>query len=145
MRKKKKKKSLMEVSLYEILKVSRGATTEEIKKAYQKLLLLHHPDKGGEGNGESFMLVQAAWDRLKTEEGRRSYEDELAKLKMDVVQEQHVSEVVRADDMNWDEEASVLFMSCRCGGRFEVSQDDVDVGVDIVPCTQCSFRIKVVV
>ena len=33
--------------MYEILEINKDATTEEIKKAYRRLALKHHPDKGG--------------------------------------------------------------------------------------------------
>jgi len=48
---------------YEILKVHPSAKLEEIKKAYRKLVKIHHPDKGGDS---AVMLeVNSAWETLK--------------------------------------------------------------------------------
>ena len=48
---------------YQILKVHPSAKLEEIKKAYRKLVKIHHPDKGGDS---SIMLeVNSAWETLK--------------------------------------------------------------------------------
>ena len=48
---------------YEILKVHPSAKLEEIKKAYRKLVKIHHPDKGGDS---AIMLeVNSAWEVLK--------------------------------------------------------------------------------
>ena len=48
---------------YQILKVHPSANLEEIKKAYRKLVKIHHPDKGGDS---AVMLeVNSAWETLK--------------------------------------------------------------------------------
>ena len=48
---------------YQILKVHPGAKLAEIKKAYRKLVKIHHPDKGGDS---AVMLeVNSAWEILK--------------------------------------------------------------------------------
>ena len=48
---------------YQILKVHPSAKLEEIKKAYRKLVKIHHTDKGGDS---ALMLeVNSAWEILK--------------------------------------------------------------------------------
>ena len=48
---------------YQTLKVHHSAKLEEIKKAYRKLVKIHHPDKGGD---PAVMLeVNSAWETLK--------------------------------------------------------------------------------
>jgi len=51
-------------SVYDILGVRKGASASEIKKAYRKLVLIHHPDKGG--NEEMFKKIQNAYDTLES-------------------------------------------------------------------------------
>jgi len=48
---------------HEILGLKRGATQDEIKKAYRKLAHQHHPDKGG--NPEKFKEISKAYEVLK--------------------------------------------------------------------------------
>lgn len=47
---------------YKILGVPRGATEEEIKKAYRKLAMKHHPDRGG--NEAEFKKIKEAYEKL---------------------------------------------------------------------------------
>ena len=60
---------------YSILGIRKGASANEIKKAYRRLARMHHPDKGG--NEEMFKKIQNAYDILeegKTEEPEESKE-----------------------------------------------------------------------
>lgn len=59
-------------SLYDILGVSRGADTTEIKKAFKKLAMTHHPDKGGDP--EKFKEIQRAHEVLTDERKRQIYD-----------------------------------------------------------------------
>jgi hypothetical protein len=63
---------------YKVLGVERGASAQEIKAAYRKLSLKHHPDRVGEKDKEEaterMVEINAANEVLGDEEGRRWYD-----------------------------------------------------------------------
>ncbi len=63
----------MNKDYYNILGVSRGASEEEIKKAYRKLAHQYHPDKGG-GDENKFKEVNEAYQVLSNKEKRAQYD-----------------------------------------------------------------------
>ena len=58
--------------LYELLGVEKSASTAEIKKAYRKLAIQHHPDKGGDE--EKFKEITRAYEILSDENKRSQYD-----------------------------------------------------------------------
>ena len=61
------------IDYYKILNVSKNSTAEEIKKAYKKLAVKHHPDKGG--NTDYFKKISEAYQVLSNPEKRRIYDN----------------------------------------------------------------------
>ncbi len=60
------------MKLYEVLGVHTNASSEEIKKAYRKRAVTHHPDKGGDP--EKFKELAQAYEVLSNAERRRVYD-----------------------------------------------------------------------
>jgi molecular chaperone DnaJ len=57
---------------YEVLGVTKNATEAEIKKAYRKLVVKHHPDKGGDE--EKFKEIAEAYDVLSDTKKKQGYD-----------------------------------------------------------------------
>lgn len=57
---------------YEILGVSKSASADEIKRAYRKLALKHHPDRGG--NHDEFTKLNEAYQVLSDPQKRAQYD-----------------------------------------------------------------------
>lgn len=57
---------------YTVLNVAKSASDDEIKKAFRKLALKEHPDKGGDP--EKFKEIQSAYEILYDTEKRKMYD-----------------------------------------------------------------------
>ena len=61
---------------YEVLGVSKSASAEEIKKAYRRLAMKHHPDRNTDGDGSEarFKEAKEAYEVLKDADKRATYD-----------------------------------------------------------------------
>lgn len=56
---------------YRVLGIKPNATEDEVKKAYKKMSMKHHPDRGG--NHDDFVRVQQAYNQIKNPEPEPEY------------------------------------------------------------------------
>lgn len=63
------------MNYYEILGVNENSSQDEIKKAYKKLAMQHHPDRGG--NNKKFQEISQAYDTLSDPQKRAQYDAQL--------------------------------------------------------------------
>src|ERR1700694_4825097 len=61
---------------YEVLGVSKSASADELKAAYRKLAMKHHPDRnpGDKSAEQKFKEISEAYDVLKDDQKRAAYD-----------------------------------------------------------------------
>lgn len=62
------------MNYYTILGVNENASQDDIKKAYKKLAMQHHPDRGGDN--KKFQEISQAYDTLSDSNKRQQYDAE---------------------------------------------------------------------
>lgn len=126
---------------YAVLQVDKTASQDDIKKAYQQLILRHHPDKseGGEGNSNNFIRIDEAFKVLKDPESRRVYDSKIFQQTSQMI----IHDTVRSDEFSFDESNEVHFFTCKCGGWYVLDEELKDPEY-IICCDECSLVIKVI-
>ncbi|KAG6610934.1 Molecular chaperone (DnaJ superfamily) [Phytophthora cinnamomi] len=142
----------MTASFYEVLGLAPSCSADDVRRAYHQAARRCHPDKRlspSADDEQRFLRVQEAYETLRSAERRRQYD---AKLQQDALLRQReqelvvVSDEVPLADMQREvlDEDEVLFThQCRCGELYEVTDEELQDGVDVVPCTGCSLHIRV--
>jgi molecular chaperone DnaJ len=69
--------ALPQVDLYVLLGVGRAATGAEIRRAYRRLALQHHPDRAGPASAELFARIAEAYKMLSDPTARTAYDAHL--------------------------------------------------------------------
>jgi molecular chaperone DnaJ len=67
----------LQVDLYVVLGVARAATGAEIRRAYRRLALQHHPDRAGAASAETFARIAEAYRMLSDPTARTAYDAHL--------------------------------------------------------------------
>ena len=59
---------------YKILKIEKNASQKDIKRAWRKLSMTHHPDRNNGVDTELYKNINAAYDVLSDEKQRKEYD-----------------------------------------------------------------------
>lgn len=165
-------------SLYAVLGLPEPSTTArsissaQIKVAFRRALLKHHPDKAARLLDEPISRTTPLQDRpsakydidticlardtLVDPVKRREYDKtlQLENVSHDKVANLHPTELetLDLDDMAYDEENASWAKTCRCGNTkaYEVSEEDLEIASSdggrevLVGCGGCSLFVRVV-
>lgn len=63
------------MNYYDILGITENASQDDIKKAYKKLAMTHHPDRGGDN--KKFQEISQAYDTLSDPQKKSQYDAQL--------------------------------------------------------------------
>lgn len=96
-----KKSFAKETDLYEVLGLTQNATQEDIKRNYNELVLLYHPDKGGDT--KKFKDLQIAYKILSNEKSRELYTKSLSTTFEELTNKYHDSETGKHQALNYEE------------------------------------------
>lgn len=154
----------MTKSHYEILALPSPLTSGEnlnetdVKQAYHKALLQHHPDKNASKpsavTGPSIDEITIAYKVLSNAQTRLVYNNflraERQKSEPNGTKSLVRSEIVDLDDLEYDEVQGAWYRACRCGNdrgylitEAELERE-VEHGEIVIGCSGCSLWMKVV-
>jgi len=94
---------------YGDLGVSLDSNPQQIKKAFHKLAILHHPDKtgpGGSNNSEEFRKAREAQETLCDEEKRLQYDRQYSRIREEWARYREMQEARRIEEVRAAEEAA---------------------------------------
>ncbi|XP_030306894.1 dnaJ homolog subfamily C member 24 [Calypte anna] len=134
--------------LYKILGAEPSDSPAELKRKYQKLALLYHPDKQQadvpagevEERVQRFIEIDQAWKILGNEETKKEYD--LQQHEDNLTNEWPLHAQVYLEDMSWNEDEQCYTLSCRCGGNYTVFKSETK-DVSLVCCDTCSLVIEI--
>ncbi|KAM9015017.1 dnaJ homolog subfamily C member 24 isoform 1-T4 [Ara ararauna] len=140
--------SITQKDWYAILGAKPSDTLAELKRKYQKLALLYHPDKQKEdvpaGEVEErvqrFIEIDQAWKILGNEETKKEYD--LQQREDNLTKEWPLHAQISLEDMSWNEDEQCYTLSCRCGGNYTVFKSETR-DVSLVCCDTCSLVIEI--
>ena len=136
-------------NLYDVLESRCDDSYDDLKQAYQRLILLNHPDKVDHleisqdeklARKEQFLAINRAWKILGDDELRKEFD--IRWQERCLAQDWPIDSEVHVEEFEEVEDGTVVY-TCRCGGVYQLTPVDLTLRMDIVCCAWCSLSIKV--
>ena len=138
------------IDFYRVLDIQQDASQEEIKRAYHRALLRHHPDKKRvaaeaclSGSIPAIDTVREAFRTLSEPSSRREYdrtlESQLTRSQTPKTAPRPAN-IISLDDFEEVEskDSSTWTYPCRCGGGFIITELLLEQDVHLIGCDCCS-------
>lgn len=131
------------MDFYKILQLTKEASQDDIKKAYQQLILRHHPDKCKEADESlhMFLKIDEAYKVLKDPATRKEYDSR--RFQESTRCQMIIHDTVERKDFLFDGTNNVHYHVCKCGGWYNLDEESSDEKEYIICCDECSLVIKV--
>ncbi|XP_022914609.2 DPH4 homolog [Onthophagus taurus] len=126
------------MNYYTILECSPTSTFEDLKKNYQRLIKVYHPDKGEE-NPEEFVKINEAWSTLKDDKLRKQYDAEI--LHKNLNDKPLIYAEINFKDLHFENEEANF--NCRCGDNITIYLNEIEDGESLFECNECSNCILI--
>lgn len=128
-----------------MLSVPRTASDAEIKAAYRQALLAAHPDKhttgvrcGAQSIHTTIALIKDAYITLLSSTLRAQHNSLLKeKLASSGPRPAQVISLEEFDEETSDGKAAWRY-ACRCGGKYRIFEEEMEIGHHLVSCDSCS-------
>ncbi|KAI9510797.1 hypothetical protein F5148DRAFT_510782 [Russula earlei] len=135
---------------YTLLQITRSASPSTTKAAYHRALLRLHPDKLQQRAEDSAQLADVgllhdAFLTLSSTILRTTYnaQGELSRIGPRPAQVVSLEWFDRSEEDGSHGAISTWTFPCRCGGKYEVTEDGLERGLHLVGCRSCSEVIWV--
>ncbi|KAH6900880.1 hypothetical protein BKA70DRAFT_1115267, partial [Coprinopsis sp. MPI-PUGE-AT-0042] len=141
------------VNYYDVLCVSPEVSLPELKAAYHRALLQHHPDKQHQQqtanrratsqDSVEIALIKEAFAVLSSAEDREKHDAELKRR--GYAHAPRPAQVISLEDWAHDESGSEeegpWMYHCRCGGLYWLTMDMMERDEHLIGCNCCSEAI----
>ena len=138
------------VNYYTLLGIDQNATQVDIKAAYHKVLLSHHPDKRKKDASNvttpetfDFALLKEAYRTLIASDLRELYDAGLSVVNAQQASGPRPAQIISLDDFEYDEAHNTWSHICRCGGNYRVDEQFMEEDHHLINCDSCSEVIWV--
>ncbi|KAJ7686505.1 hypothetical protein B0H17DRAFT_940334, partial [Mycena rosella] len=117
---------------YALLDIAPHASRPQIKVAYHRALLRSHPDKNVASTAD-IASIQEAYRVLSTPALRAQHDTRLR-----APAGPRPAQVISLEEFQEHLELDSWSHSCRCGGIYRITGEEMENGQHLIPCTSCS-------